>query len=82
MTKRKLLNVDDVVQTTDNTLDEISEVVSKVAQINKNKTDKIQVSVYLDEDVHIKYKRVGKVAGKGARSELINELLRKALVDY
>lgn len=63
-------------------LTETQELAMKVAAINKSKKEKIQVSIYLDQDVWEKYQNYGKVAGKGARSTLVNELLRKALEEY
>lgn len=63
-------------------LEDISSILNRIVTKKQIKNEKTQVSIYLDEDVYKRYLRFGKRAGKGARSELVNELLRKALEDY
>lgn len=41
------------------------------------KVPKKQVSIYLDEDVIEAYNQFGLIEGKGARSDLVNNFLRK-----
>lgn len=59
-----------------------SSVASEILSKSQIKNNKIQVSIYLDEDVHKKYMRYGRKVTKGGRSELVNDLLRKALNEY
>lgn len=69
------------VTTTDEPKD-ITSILKSVTKKAQTKNEKIQVSIYLDEDVHKKYQKFGRKFSKGARSELVNELLRKALEEY
>ena len=69
------------VTTTDEPKD-ITSILQSVTKKAQTKNEKIQVSIYLDEDVHKKYQKFGRKFSKGARSELVNELLRKALEEY
>ena len=61
---------------------DISSILDEVTAKSSVKFNKTQVSIYLDDDVYKKYQRFGKKFGKGSRSNLINELLRKALEEY
>lgn len=61
---------------------DIGSILGEITAKKSTKFNKVQVSIYLDEDVHKKYQRFGKKFSKGARSELVNELLRKALEEY
>lgn len=67
---------------TEETPQDINSILNSVTKKAQIKNEKIQVSIYLDEDVHKKYQKFGRKFSKGARSELVNELLRKALEDY
>ena len=81
MAKRELQDVNVEVKG-ESELTETQALALQVASINKSKKEKIQISIYLDDDVWEKYQHYGKVAGKGARSALVNELLRRALNEY
>lgn len=62
----------------DNT-DSIGDIISKIT--NKPKVNsKRQIAVYIDEDVAKAFDRYARRVGKGAKSELIEELLRPTLV--
>lgn len=49
---------------------------------NRLPVKKTQVSIYLDLDVAEAFARFGKVNGKGAKSELVNNFLKEALKDF
>jgi uncharacterized protein (DUF4415 family) len=64
----------EVVQKTSNSIEEL---VSGV--IDKPKPNpKRQISVYIDEQVAKEFEKFGKKHGKGAKSDLINNFLKKA----
>jgi uncharacterized protein (DUF4415 family) len=46
----------------------------------KRKPEKKQVSIYLDTDVIEAFNEFGKAEGKGAKSDLVNNFLRKVLL--
>jgi hypothetical protein len=54
-------------------------VIDSIIEVQKEKSKKIQISAYIDSDVHKLLEKFGKQHGKGAKSNLINELLRNAL---
>lgn len=61
---------------------DISSIMNKIATKKQQKPVKTQVSIYLDDEVYKKYIRFGRKYGKGARSSLVNDLLKVALKDY
>jgi uncharacterized protein (DUF4415 family) len=66
------------VKEQNSTPDAISELVTGV--LDKPKPNpKRQISVYVDEGVAKEFEKWGKKHGKGSKSELINNFLKKAL---
>lgn len=59
----------------------IDSIVDSIVHAPKEKP-KAQVSIYLDDDVKKAFDRFSKQNGKGARSNLVNNFLKKALKGY
>ncbi len=59
----------------------IDSIVDTIVHAPKEKP-KEQVSIYLDEDVYKAFKKFGSRYGKGSKSTLVNNFLKKALSEY
>lgn len=55
----------------------LNEIIDQLRK-KERKIEKKQVSIYLDVDVINAFNEYGKVEGKGAKSDLVNEFLKKA----
>lgn len=82
------INTNDIVkneseEVTDNEseTDSVDSIVSEIVHAPKPK-EREQVSIYLDDDVKKAFEKFGRKNGKGARSNLVNSFLKKALKEY
>lgn len=62
-------------------LGELKNVLDEVPNFNDT-PKKRQLTVYIDEDVAQKFDEFGIEKGKGAKSEVVNRLLKNALEGY
>jgi hypothetical protein len=79
--------VDEMVKTevdtnndTDNSINNNDDTVDVIDDIlGKKKSTRVQRGLYLDRDVDAALSKLGKKGGKGAKSDIVNALLREGL---
>lgn len=72
-------NVETKYETENENKNELKSIIDTVIGVQTLQPKKRQISAYIDEDVAKLLDKFGKKYGKGAKSSLINELLRNTL---